>query len=156
MMSPWTVRAASTLRSHYWLAASTPRVFSLAPRWTASCLPTSISFMPPLPLNRLATIQRHLTMNAQELQNFLADSPPTTVSLVIKKHFEALDDQQKRYAHYISKYVIRQPLFEHRLLWASERERHPMLMHSQSRLHWHQDYTPPSLTRIREHLRLHN
>jgi hypothetical protein len=60
--------------------------------------------MPPSPLNRLATIQRHFTMNAQELQNFLADSPPTTVNLVIKKHFEALDDQQKRYAHFISKY----------------------------------------------------
>jgi dipeptidyl-peptidase-3 len=44
-------------------------------------------------------------MNAQELQNFLADSPPTAVNLVIKKHFEALDDQHKRYAHYISKYV---------------------------------------------------
>jgi hypothetical protein len=43
-------------------------------------------------------------MNAQELQNFLADSPPTTVNLVIRKHFEALDDQQRRYAHYISKY----------------------------------------------------
>jgi dipeptidyl-peptidase-3 len=43
-------------------------------------------------------------MNAQELKNFLADSPPSAVNLVIKKHFEALDDQQKRYAHYISKY----------------------------------------------------
>lgn len=42
-------------------------------------------------------------MNAQELKNFLADSPPSTVNLVIKKHFEALTDQQKRYAHYISK-----------------------------------------------------
>jgi dipeptidyl-peptidase-3 len=59
--------------------------------------------MLPSPLNRLTAIHRHFTMNAQELENFLADSPPTTVNLVIKKHFEALDDQQKRYAHYISK-----------------------------------------------------
>ena len=45
-------------------------------------------------------------MNSQELQNFFADSPPSTVNLVIKKHFEALDVQQKRYAHYISKYEV--------------------------------------------------
>jgi dipeptidyl-peptidase-3 len=44
-------------------------------------------------------------MNTQELKNFLADSPPSTVNLEIKKHFEALDDKQKRYAHYISRYV---------------------------------------------------
>lgn len=43
-------------------------------------------------------------MNSQELKNYLADSPPTTVNLVIRKHFEALDNQQKRYAHYISRY----------------------------------------------------
>jgi dipeptidyl-peptidase-3 len=42
-------------------------------------------------------------MNAQELKNFLADSPPSTVNLEIKKHFEALTDQQRRYAHYISR-----------------------------------------------------
>jgi hypothetical protein len=55
------------------------------------------------PANRLSTIQRHLKMNAQELKNFLADSPPSTVNLEIKKHFEALTDQQRRYAHYISR-----------------------------------------------------
>jgi dipeptidyl-peptidase-3 len=44
-------------------------------------------------------------MNAQELKNFLADSPPSTVNLKIKKHFEALTDQQARYAHYISRQV---------------------------------------------------
>ena len=36
-------------------------------------------------------------MNAQELKNFLADSPPSAVNLEIKKHFEALTDQQQRY-----------------------------------------------------------
>lgn len=42
-------------------------------------------------------------MNAAELANYLADSPPSTVKLEIKKHFEALNDKQKHYAHYISR-----------------------------------------------------
>ncbi|KAL5352276.1 hypothetical protein ACLOAV_002223 [Pseudogymnoascus australis] len=42
-------------------------------------------------------------MDAAELVNYLADSPPTVVPLEIKKHFEALTPRQKRYAHYISK-----------------------------------------------------
>jgi dipeptidyl-peptidase III len=42
-------------------------------------------------------------MLAEDLKNFVADSPPSTVRLEIKKHFEALSDQQKRYAHYISR-----------------------------------------------------
>lgn len=42
-------------------------------------------------------------MNAQELANFLADTPPSVVNLEIAKHFEALSDKQKRYAHFISK-----------------------------------------------------
>jgi dipeptidyl-peptidase-3 len=45
-------------------------------------------------------------MDTQELKNFLTDSPPSTVNLVIKKHFEALTDQQARYAHYISRCVL--------------------------------------------------
>lgn len=44
-------------------------------------------------------------MNAQELVHYLADEPPSVVRLEIEKHFEALNDQQKRYAHFISKYV---------------------------------------------------
>jgi dipeptidyl-peptidase III len=44
-------------------------------------------------------------MNAQELTHYLADQPPTVVRLEIEKHFEALNDKQKRYAHFISKYV---------------------------------------------------
>jgi hypothetical protein len=55
------------------------------------------------PVNRLPSVEQHLTMNAQELKNFLADSPPITVNLEIKKHFDALSDQQRRYAHYISR-----------------------------------------------------
>ncbi|KFY35503.1 hypothetical protein V494_05841 [Pseudogymnoascus sp. VKM F-4513 (FW-928)] len=42
-------------------------------------------------------------MDAAELANYLADSPPTVVPLEIKKHFEALTPRQKRYAHYISR-----------------------------------------------------
>jgi hypothetical protein len=57
----------------------------------------------PLVLSRTA---KRSIMNAQELKLFLADSPPSTVNLVIKKHFEALSEQQKRYAHYISRYDL--------------------------------------------------
>jgi len=38
------------------------------------------------------------------LKHYLADSPPTVVPLTIKSHFEALNDQEKLYAHYISVY----------------------------------------------------
>ncbi|KAG9240713.1 putative dipeptidyl peptidase 3 [Calycina marina] len=56
-------------------------------------------------VDRLHGIKNHLngTMNATEIKHFLADSPPSTVNLVIKKHFDALSDKEKRYAHYISK-----------------------------------------------------
>jgi dipeptidyl-peptidase-3 len=42
-------------------------------------------------------------MDHADLKHFLADSPPTTVNLVIKQHFDALKDKEKLYAHYISK-----------------------------------------------------
>lgn len=42
-------------------------------------------------------------MNADERKHYLADQPPTVVRLEVEKHFEALNDQQKRYAHAISK-----------------------------------------------------
>ncbi|KAI0176591.1 putative dipeptidylpeptidase III [Pestalotiopsis sp. NC0098] len=42
-------------------------------------------------------------MDAADLKHYLADSPPTIVRLEIEKHFDALTDQQKRYAHFISK-----------------------------------------------------
>ena len=37
------------------------------------------------------------------LQHYLADAPPSVVRLEIKPHFEALSEQEKRYAHYISR-----------------------------------------------------
>ncbi|KAK3996843.1 putative dipeptidyl-peptidase [Cladorrhinum sp. PSN332] len=46
--------------------------------------------------------RRLLNMNAQELSQYLADAPPSVVRLEIEKHFEALNDKQKRYAHFIS------------------------------------------------------
>ncbi|KAI2629742.1 putative dipeptidylpeptidase III [Hypoxylon sp. NC1633] len=42
-------------------------------------------------------------MDAQELKQYLADAPPSVVRLEIEKHFGALTDQQKRYAHFISR-----------------------------------------------------
>ncbi|KAF6217790.1 hypothetical protein HO133_006617 [Letharia lupina] len=38
-----------------------------------------------------------------DVSQYLADSPPTVVPLVIKPHFEALTNEQKLYAHHISK-----------------------------------------------------
>lgn len=46
-----------------------------------------------------------MALSAQELKGYLADSPPSVVRLEIAKHFDALSDKQKRYAHYISRYV---------------------------------------------------
>ncbi|KAI1082862.1 peptidase family M49 [Whalleya microplaca] len=43
------------------------------------------------------------TMDAQDLQHYLADAPPSVVRLEIEKHFDALNDKQKRYAHFISR-----------------------------------------------------
>lgn len=40
-----------------------------------------------------------------DLTHYLADQPPSVVRLEIEKHFDALNDQQKRYAHFISKCV---------------------------------------------------
>ena len=42
-------------------------------------------------------------MSADDLKHFLADAPPSVVRLEIEKHFEALSDKQKRYAHFISR-----------------------------------------------------
>ena len=47
---------------------------------------------------------RRFTMEAKELAQYLADAPPAVVRLEIEKHFVALSDKQKRYAHFISRY----------------------------------------------------
>ena len=38
-----------------------------------------------------------------DLSHFLADSPPTVVPLTIQPHFKALTEEQKLYAHHISR-----------------------------------------------------
>lgn len=42
-------------------------------------------------------------MDDGTLKQYLADDPPTVVPLAIKPHFEALNDKEKKYAHYISR-----------------------------------------------------
>lgn len=115
-MSVWRMKSNVnnySVASHWSIGYVKPRVVSLALRVLSNPHPFLSSHFPPRlmsntthssPFNRLSSIRQHFSMNAQELKNFLADSPPSTVNLVIKKHFDALDDQQKRYAHYISKY----------------------------------------------------
>jgi len=119
-MSTWGLNLHRGALSSHWAACSESRLtFSLALKYPwqqhrpkaayrqLSCTSFSRRGMLKIPataLNKLSSIHRHFTMNTQELKNFLADSPPSTVNLVIKKHFDALTDQQARYAHYISRY----------------------------------------------------
>jgi dipeptidyl-peptidase-3 len=41
-------------------------------------------------------------MDPDTLKHYLADAPPSVVPLAIKPHFEALNDQEKLYSHYLS------------------------------------------------------
>lgn len=45
-------------------------------------------------------------IDAGTLKQYLADDPPTVVPLAIKPHFDALNDQEKKYAHYISRAAL--------------------------------------------------
>jgi dipeptidyl-peptidase-3 len=45
------------------------------------------------------------------IRQYLADSPPSVVPLAVKPHFEALNDQEKLYAHYISVYGISRNIY---------------------------------------------
>lgn len=102
-----------------------------------------------LALSKQLTRQNHIdTMDAAELANYLADSPPTVVPLEIKKHFEALTVRQKRYAHYISKFVFL-PL---PLLPALTTATRLTSLTPQGLLRRHTHHPPPSLPRKRIHL----
>lgn len=70
------------------------------------------TFVPPhttlkpvarVPVALSIAARRYISMDAQELRSYLADAPPSVVRLEIAKHFDALTDKQKRYAHWISK-----------------------------------------------------
>lgn len=44
-----------------------------------------------------------LSMDAATRKQYFADNPPPVVPLQIKPHFEALSEEQKLYAHYLSR-----------------------------------------------------
>ncbi|KAM7188851.1 Peptidase family M49 domain containing protein [Rhypophila sp. PSN 637] len=97
------MRPPFPVRSHHLrLSSNLAHHLSLrAPVYTRTATRT-LKFQPLLRLSRLAPIRR-FTMEAKELVQYLADAPPAVVRLEIEKHFEALSDKQKRYAHFISK-----------------------------------------------------
>jgi len=86
--------------------------FSILSRVTSSrALTTPQRLRPRFPVTPVPFVSRaagqrfssSANMNALELSQYLADAPPSVVRLEIEKHFEALTDKQKRYAHFISK-----------------------------------------------------
>lgn len=42
-------------------------------------------------------------MDPSTLKQYLADDPPTIVPLAIRPHFEALNEREQKYAHWISR-----------------------------------------------------
>ena len=81
----------------------------------------------------------------KDLQDYLADSPPSVVRLEIKLHFEALTDEQKLYAHHISRCVH---FLEWKVLELTENFKGFPSRYKNS--------TEADLARIRAHLRLHH
>jgi hypothetical protein len=96
-LSPLTSSTSSpssrSLLQHNLTARSSSRLFTSSKRLRAEEATTNIA-------------QEGLNMEAKELAQYLADSPPSAVRLEIAKHFEALDDRQKEYAHWISRYDL--------------------------------------------------
>ena len=45
-----------------------------------------------------------MAIDNEVLKHYLADNPPTVVPLAIAPHFEALNEEEKLYAHYLSMY----------------------------------------------------
>ena len=42
-------------------------------------------------------------MDEATLKEYLTDAPPSVVQMQIKPHFDALTEQERRYAHHISR-----------------------------------------------------
>lgn len=51
---------------------------------------------------QIATMHEQ-AMDQATLKQYLADDPPTIVPLSIKPHFEALNEREQKYAHFISR-----------------------------------------------------
>jgi dipeptidyl-peptidase III len=45
-----------------------------------------------------------MAIDEEILKHYLADNPPSVVPLTIKPYFEALNEEEKLYAHYLSMY----------------------------------------------------
>ncbi|KAJ4418499.1 hypothetical protein N0V85_001408 [Neurospora sp. IMI 360204] len=95
------LRSSQTLRLSSILAQPARRASAFPRNRLNTIAPSYGSSSPHLCLNRNFSLS--LTMNAQELSQYLADAPPSVVRLEVEKHFDALTDKQKRYAHFISK-----------------------------------------------------
>ncbi|KAK7528961.1 peptidase family M49-domain-containing protein [Phyllosticta citriasiana] len=67
-------------------------------------VPLPLPLLEPRRNSSTATISNYSSpaMDQDVVKHYLADSPPTVVPLAIKPHFEALNDNQKLYAHYLS------------------------------------------------------
>ena len=46
-----------------------------------------------------------MALDEEVLKQYLADNPPTIVPMAIAPHFEALNEEEKLYAHYLSMFV---------------------------------------------------
>ena len=90
------------LNSHLSLSRGpVPNLGRITPASSQAAFTPLRSSLSIYPARKLATMAANL--DPASLKQHLADSPPSVVRLEIEKHFEALTDKQKRYAHYISK-----------------------------------------------------
>ncbi|KAH6608699.1 hypothetical protein Trco_002045 [Trichoderma cornu-damae] len=88
LLLPLISRRLPSIRAHAAASRHRPSILkrNLSPRLAGSFFASTAANMKP-----------------EELKHYLADQPPTVVRLEIEKHFALLTEQQKRYAHFISK-----------------------------------------------------
>ncbi|MBE3045403.1 hypothetical protein IMZ48_23210 [Candidatus Bathyarchaeota archaeon] len=90
------------LNSHLSLSRGpVPNLGRITPASSQAAFTPLRSSLSIYPARKLATMAAKL--DPASVKQHHADSPPSVVRLEIEKHFEALTDKQKRYAHYISK-----------------------------------------------------